>query len=207
MTPKTYKVNLTNPWKLLFLLFSSVGLFFLVLFILVKFDLEVLGVTLALICSITYYFLLKKRIPQKTEIGISNNEIVLVNRRIALSEISSYQIHRMRGAGLKLKMKDGKSIRLSSNNNFCDSEGFVQFVNDFEKRALEFPEISKVRSLAETRLGLYFAIATTILFIVGLVYGMLFDKEFSYSRFGLMLVALSTLWSGIEIKKVFASKK
>lgn len=203
MTTKTYKVHLTKPWQLLALVFSSIGLFFFTNFILQRFDLDLIGATLALLFSITYFFIVKKLIVLKTELRLSKNEIVLGDKSLKLEDISVYKTHKMRGAGLKLKMTNGKTFRLSSNDNFCNSDEFARFVYDFENEVIGKPGIRQVKSFGQTKFGLYFAISSTILAIV--ISFQVDDLEFS--RLAMVLVALTTLWSGIEIKKTFANTK
>jgi predicted membrane metal-binding protein len=207
MTPKNYNAQLTNPWRLLFLAISSVGIFIVAYLILKIFVPSLFGLISSILVAIVYFIFLKKRLIQKNKLGISKTQIFLKNEQIAFKDIEKYKIHRMRGAGLKIKIKKGKMIRLSSNDNFCDSDEFVRFVNDFENQVSEIPEIRKVKSFGESRFGLYFAITSTVLFVGVIIYKRIINEEFEYSNLGTMLVALSTMWSGIEIKKTFANKK
>lgn len=206
MTTNIYKVNLTKPWQLLALGLSSIGVLALTFVVLQKLELGLMSLVIAVLISIFYFYILKKRIILKKEIGLSNNEILLSDQILKFEDISSYKIHRMRGAGLKLKLKDGKVYRLSSNGNFCKSDEFVRFVNDFESKVIDKPKIKKIKTFGETKFGFYFAICSTLSFISVLIFKMVTGQNLELSKIGLILGSLSTLWSGINVRKILATK-
>lgn len=207
MPLKTYKVQLTKPWQLLTFMLSSIGIFFLANFIFQKLDLELFGVVLSLLVSVIYFFVLRKGLIHTNELYLGENEVFLGDISISFQNIVNYKTHGMKGAGLKLRMKDGKIIRLSSNDNFCNAGEFVRFVNDFERRVGRIPEITKVKSFGETNWGLYLAIFSTALLIVVIFLPPYRGEHFEFSLIGMSLVSLTTLWSGIEIRKTLLNKK
>jgi hypothetical protein len=201
MTPKSYIVNLTSPWRLLALLTSIIGFFGLMLctsqFILNG----QIGGIIALTISIILFVVLKRKAVRQTTIGLNKRDIVLPNKSISFKDIEYYKTHRMRGAGLKLKLMNGETVHLSSNANFCNSSEFIRFVNDFENTVSEIPEIRKVYSFGETKFGLYFAIGTTTFLGVAIAYQLFTETEIIPTKIPMIIVALTAMWSGIEIKK------
>ena len=207
MTPRTYTVNLTDPWRLI-LFMSICGLvFFSPIFILRPFGLGLLGAILALPLSVSTFFLLKRMFVIETEIGLGKKYILLKGMKIYFNDLKSYKTHRMRGAGLRLKLNSGKTIRLSSNDNFCDSDEFVQFTYDFEERISNEPTVEKIKSFGQTKFGLYFAISSTILIGTAIIIKTMNGEDLILSRLAGTLVVLTSIWSGIEIRKTFANKK
>ena len=201
MTPKSYIVNLTSPWRILALLTSTIGLFGLLLYP-SQFILNgLIGAIIALTISIILFIVLKRKAVRQTTIGLNKRDIVLSTKSISFKDIEYYKTHRIRGAGLKLKLMNGETIHLSSNENFCDSSEFIRFVNDFETTVSEIPEIRKVNSFGETKFGLYFAIATTTFLGAGIAYQIFTETEIVPIKLSLIIVSLTTMWSGIEIKK------
>ncbi len=138
---------------------------------------------------------------------LGKNQILIGDKPVVFSDISKYKIHRMRGAGLKLRMKNGKIFRLSSNDNFCDSYEFIRFVNAFENKVINYPEIRKVKTFGETKFGLYFAISLTFLVGIAIIFKKINGEDIEFVRLAIVLVVLTSMWSGIEIKKIFTSKK
>jgi hypothetical protein len=206
MTTETYIVNLTKPWQLLTLTISSIGLLFMTHFALKTFDLGLIGFFLSLLISVTFFFILKKRLIYKTELGLNKNQVSIGDKSFDLKDIVKYKTHRMKGAGLVLKLTNDRTYRLSSNDNFCDSHEFVKFLNDFENMVSDKSEIQKGMSFGETKFGFYFAICSTLFLITAIIFQTVTGKYLEFSGIAMMLVALTTLWSGIEIKKTFANR-
>ncbi len=207
MEPKNYKVQLTKSWQLLGLMLSFIGIFVFSIFLSQKLDLGILGAVLSMLISVGYFFILKKRLIHTSVLRLCKNEIVIGGNPIYFKHILNYKAHRAKGAGLKLRMKDGKILWLSSNDNFCDAGEFVRFVNDFEIRVSRIPEIIKVKSFGETKWGLYLAVSSTALLTVVIFLLPTRGEHFEFSIIGMLLVSLTTLWSGIEIRKRLLNKR
>jgi hypothetical protein len=103
-------------------------------------------------------------------------------------------------------LRSGQTVRLSSNDNLCDSIGFVEFVIDFEERVNDWPEIRKVKSFGETKFGLWFAITSTVLLAAAVMWRFVIGSDIYTALLPTILVALLTFWSGIEIRKYYSKK-
>lgn len=207
-TGKKYNTKLTRPWELLLLMIASVGVFILTNYCFQLFNAGLAGYLIALIpAALFFYFVLRKYLVRKTEIRLSKSEIMIADRCVKLEDIQSYKYHRMRGAGLKMKLKNGKNLRLSSNEYFCDSSEFVRFIYDFQKRIQDYPNIMWKKTFFQTKTGYYIALVLSGLTIFTLLYQMIFGTGVNLSRDILLLVGFSGMWSGIDRKEIFEKTK
>lgn len=204
MTTKIYKVNLTKTSHLLVLMLSAIGVFFLINSILQEFNFGLIGFVLAVTTSIVAFFIFKKRIITRATFKLNHNRFFVDDRFFDFDEVHYYKTHRMKGAGLTIKLKNGRKIRFSANDNFCNTEEFVAFVNEFEVIALEKWKITKKRTFGESKFGLFFAIISTLVLIYITIYKIHYGESFELSNIGLMILALSTVWSGTNINKILS---
>ncbi|ARN78743.1 hypothetical protein BST97_12480 [Nonlabens spongiae] len=138
---------------------------------------------------------------QNKVLFLGKNKIEIDNKAFYYDDFTSYKTHRFSGVSLKLKLKSGKTLPLTCNDNFCDSLPLSKFVDDFEKRATDHPHIKKIKSFGERKIGLYISIVLTVLLFLSLGYQLIYNEEMTLSSlFSLLLVSLTALWSGIEIK-------
>jgi hypothetical protein len=174
-----------------------------VLTLIVDFEISVF---IAFGIAILLFYFMKNRAIRRSRLGLSKTEITLSSTTIDFKEIELYKTHRVRGAGLKIKLRSGQTVRLSSNDNLCDSIGFVEFVIDFEERVNDWPEIRKVKSFGETKFGLWFAITSTVLLAAAVMWRFVIGSDIYTALLPTILVALLTFWSGIEIRKYYSKK-
>ena len=109
----------------------------------------------------------------------------------------------MKGAGIKFKFKNGKTLRISSNDNFCNSEDFVSLCHNIDTKLLKFNngEIERKKSFFESKKGYYYAIIMTILVVAITFYKLSTDGKFNFTNIALILVTLTTIWSSVRYKR------
>lgn len=204
MTGKKYDVAVTESWKI-FLLFASVVLFFFSSnFLFQLLELSFWGTLISIALSVALYYLCKKLTIQNKVLFLSKNKIEIDHKAYFYDDLISYKTQRFSGVSLKLKSKGGKTFSITCNDNFCDSLPLSRFVDDFEKRATDHPHIKKIKSFGERKTGLYISIVLTVLLCLSLGYQLIYnDEPILSSQSSLLLVSLTILWSGIEIKKIW----
>ncbi|WP_299624343.1 hypothetical protein [uncultured Tenacibaculum sp.] len=202
---KFEKVECTKPLVLLFMLMSTLGVLGVTLFILIK---EIGGgldkVLIALVVSAIYYFLFKKNFSvSKIDFNLSKDRLEWEDNVVAFKDLKYYKIHWMKGAGIKFKFKNGKVLRISSNNNFCNAENFVDLCVKIDKnlKTNYKEEVTKKKTFFETKYGYYFAVTLTIFVVVILIVGLFNGREFDLGKIGVITVSLATVWSGVRWKR------
>ena len=165
---------------------------------------EVLG---AIILSLISFFALKNSLIIRTRIELNDRQFLVEDKIIDFDDIEYYKIHRMKGAGLTIKLKNGKTHRLSSNENFSDSKEFVRFINDLEDDVFSRLEIRKKKTFGETKFGFFFALISTLIFLYMFIYKLKNGGSFEITSFGLLIITMLTRWSGIDVNKTFANSK
>lgn len=198
-------VEYTKPFELLFLLVSTIGVFSAILYLLnTIFDFGLINGISAIILAGVYFIIYKKNFLVKTsDFELSSNKLEWNNKSIDFKNLEYYKIHWLKGAGIKFKLKNGKTLRISSNENFCDSEKFVNLCHKIDYKLLNFNEgqIVKKKSFFETKNGYYFAITITSLAVLAILFRLLTKGEFKIGSLGLILFSLATIWSGVKWKK------
>ena len=202
---KYENVEYTNPFELLFLLVSTVAVFSGIIFVLNRimgFGLlkGILAFTLA---GLYFYILKKKYIVKVSDFGLTSNQLEWNNKNVDFKNLEYYKIHWMKGAGIKFKLKNGKTVRLSSNDNFCNSENFVNLCHNIDSKLLKYNngQIKRKKSFFETKQGHYFAVIISFLFVIGTIYKSLTDEKINIGNFALILVSLSIVWNGVKWKR------
>jgi formate hydrogenlyase subunit 3/multisubunit Na+/H+ antiporter MnhD subunit len=181
---------------------SALGIFFLINSVFQELNFRLIGVVIAITASIVAFFIFKKRIITRTTFKLNSDQFFVEDRFFDFKEVQYYKTHRMKGAGLTIKLKNGRKIRFSANDNFCNTEEFVAFVNEFEVIAMESWKIKKKRTFGETKFGLFFAIISTLVLIYITIYQMQYGESFELSNIAMMILALSIVWSGTDINKI-----
>jgi len=196
-------VEHTKPIELFCLWFSSVLIFIgLLKGIKILSNDSTIAFLTALVISIIYFFILKKRLIRKTDFKISSNKIEFENTKIDFDSIKEYKLRWMRGAEIKFNLKNGEIVRLSSNDNFCNSEKFEGLCREIDLKLSRFNKASIVRkkSFFETKYGYYFAILMTII-IIGTIYKFVIKDDFNSTNTLLIIVTLGVIWSGVKWNK------
>ena len=202
---KYENVEYTNPFELLFLLGSTVAVFSGIIFVLnriMSFGLAK-GILAFVLAGIYFYILKKKFIVKISDFELTSNKLEWNKKSVDFRNLEYYKIHWMKGAGIKFKLKNGKTLRISSNDNFCNSEQFVNLCHNIDSKLLKYKngQIIRKKSFFETKQGYYFAVFMTILFVTGTVYKLFTDEKINIQNFAMILVSLGIIWSGVKWKK------
>ena len=203
---RKYKnVEYTNPFELLFLLGSTVAIFSVIIFVLnrvMSFGL-IKGILAFVLAGIYFYILKKKFIVKISDFELKSNQLEWDNKNVNFNDLEYYKIHWIKGAGIKFKFKNGNTLRISSNDNFCNSEQFVNLCQNIDSKLLKYNkgQIERKRSFFESKQGYYFAVIMSILCVIGTIYKSLTDKKINIENFALILVSLGIIWSGVKWKR------
>ncbi len=202
---KFEKVEYTNPIELLFLFVSTIAVFFGVIFALNRMmNFGLVKVILAITIALLYFIFLKKKyIVKISDFELSSNKLEWNNKSVDFKNLDHYKIHWLIGAGLKFKFKNGKTIRISSNEFFCNSQKFVNLCEIVDSKLLSYNNGNVVRrkSFFETKQGYYYVIVITILFVVATIYKLFTGEKYNYLSFILTLVLFGIVWSGVKWKR------
>lgn len=203
---RKYKnVEYTNPFGLLFLLGSTVAIFSAIIIVLnrvMSFGL-IKGILAFVLAGIYFYILKKKFIVKISDFELKSNQLEWDNKNVNFNDLEYYKIHWIKGAGIKFKFKNGNTLRISSNDNFCNSEQFVNLCQNIDSKLLKYNKgkIERKRSFFESKQGYYFAVIISILCVIGTIYKSLTDKKINIENFVLILVSLGIIWSGVKWKR------
>jgi hypothetical protein len=202
---KYENVEYTNQFELLFLLLSTVAVFSGIIFVLnriMSFGL-LKGILAFVLAGIYFYILKKKFIVKVSDFELTPNQLEWNNKNVDFKNLEYYKIHWMKGAGIKFKLKNGKTVRLSSNENFCNSEKFVNLCHNIDSKLLKYNngKIERKKTFFESKQGYYFAVIISILFVIGTIYKTFMDEKLNYGNFALILVSLGIVWSGVKWKR------
>lgn len=202
---KFEKVKYTKPFELLFLMFSTITLFIGTIFILNRLiSIGYLKFILASSIAVIYFIIIKKYfIVKETDFELTKNQLKWDNKSIEFENVEYYKIHWLKGAGIKFKLKNGKVVRLSSNENFCDSEKFVNLCHKINNNLRKFYDnkILRKNSFFETKNGYYFAIIMSFLVVLAIVFKVITKGELNIGNLGIILFSLGTIWSGVTWKR------
>ncbi|TVZ47484.1 hypothetical protein [Olleya sp. Hel_I_94] len=202
---KFENVEYTKSFELLFLLASTVAVFFGMIFLLNRImNFGLIKGILAIVIAGIYFVLIKKKfIVKVSDFELKSNQLEWNDKIIDFKNIEYYKIHWMKGAGIKFKLKNGKTLRISSNDNFCNSEQFVNLCHNIDSKLLKYNngQIIRKKSFLETKQGYYFAVVMTILIVIGTVYKLFTDEKINIQNFAMILVSLGIIWSGVKWKR------
>ena len=202
---KFEKVKYTKPFELFFLIVSTITLFIGTIFILNRLiSTGFLKFILALSIAVIYFLLIKIYfIVKETDFELTENQLKWDNESIEFENIEYYKIHWLKGAGIKFKLKNGKVVRLSSNENFCDSEKFVNLCHKIDNNLRKFNDnkILRKNSFFETKNGYYIAIIMSFLVVLAIVFKIITKGELNIGNLGIILFSLGTIWSGVTWKR------
>ena len=203
---RKYKnVEYTNPFELLFLLGSTLAIFSAIIIVLnrvMSFGL-IKGILAFVLAGIYFYILKKKFIVKISDFELKSNQLEWDNKNVNFNDLEYYKIHWIKGAGIKFKFKNGNTLRISSNDNFCNSEQFVNLCQNIDSKLLKYNkgQIERKRSFFESKQGYYFAVIMSIFCVIGTIYKSLTDKKINIENFALILVSLGIIWSGVKWKR------
>lgn len=203
-------VEHTNPFELLFLLLSTIAVFLVVILLQNRLvDIGFLKFVLALIIAGFYFIYFKRKfIVKKTDFELTSDKLKWNSKSLDFNSIEYYKIHWMRGAGIKFRLKNGKTVRLSSNDNFCDSRDFVMLCETIDSKLINYDSgrIERKQSFFETKWGFYTAILFTTLFIIITLYRLHNNLEFNKVNIVLIVFNLGTIWTGVRLRKNMLKK-
>ena len=202
---KFENVEYTNQYELILLLVSTIALFSGTLFLLNRImDVVFIKGVLSLVVAGIYFVIIKKKfIIKKSDFELTSNKLEWNNKSVDFKNLEHYKIHWLKGAGIKFKLKNGATLRLSSNDNFCNSEKFVSLCHNIDSKLSKYNNgrIERKKSFFETKKGYYFVVIMSILFVVGTIYKSITDEKFNFENFALILVSLGIIWSGVKWKR------
>ena len=161
------------------------------------------GILAFVLAGIYFYILKKKFIVIISDFELKSNQLEWDNKNVNFNDLEYYKIHWIKGAGIKFKFKNGKTLQISSNDNFCDSEQFVNLCQNIDSKLLNYNngQIERKKSFFESKQGYYFAVIMSMLFVIGTIYKSLTDKKINIGNFALILVSLGIIWSGVKWKR------
>jgi hypothetical protein len=174
---KFENVEYTRPFELLLLFALTILVFSGMIFLLnriLDFGL-IKGILALVVAGIFFYIFKNKFIVKVSDFELTLNKLEWNKKSVDFKNLEYYKIHWMLGAGIKFKLKNGKTLRISSNDNFCNSEQFVNLCHNIDSKLLKFNngQIIRKKSFFETKQGYYFAVIMTILFVIVTVYKLL----------------------------------
>tara|TARA_B110000902_G_scaffold95077_1_gene112575 strand:- start:1020 stop:1637 length:618 start_codon:yes stop_codon:yes gene_type:complete len=202
---KFENVEYTRPFELLLLFALTILVFSGMIFLLnriLDFGL-IKGILALVVAGIFFYIFKNKFIVKVSDFELTLNKLEWNKKSVDFKNLEYYKIHWMLGAGIKFKLKNGKTLRISSNDNFCNSEQFVNLCHNIDSKLLKFNngQIIRKKSFFETKQGYYFAVIMTILFVIVTVYKLFTDEKINIQNFAMILVSLRIIWSGVKWKR------
>jgi hypothetical protein len=202
---KFENVEYARPFELLLLFALTILVFSGMIFLLnriLDFGL-IKGILALVVAGIFFYIFKNKFIVKVSDFELTLNKLEWNKKSVDFKNLEYYKIHWMLGAGIKFKLKNGKTLRISSNDNFCNSEQFVNLCHNIDSKLLKFNngQIIRKKSFFETKQGYYYAVIMTILFVIGTVYKLFTDEKINIQNFALILVSLRIIWSGVKWKR------
>ncbi|REG82252.1 hypothetical protein [Winogradskyella sediminis] len=202
---KFENVEYTKPFELLLLFALTILVFSGMIFLLNRIlDFGLIKGILALVVAGIYFYILKNKfIVKVSDFELTSNKLEWNKKSVDFKNLEYYKIHWMKGAGIKFKLKNGKTLRISSNDNFCNSEQFVNLCHNIDSKLLKYNngQIIRKKSFFETKQGYYFAVVMTILFVIGTVYKLFTDEKINIQNLAMILVSLGIIWSGVKWKR------
>jgi hypothetical protein len=202
---KFENVEYSRPFELLLLFALTILVFSGMIFLLnriLDFGL-IKGILALVVAGIFFYIFKNKFIVKVSDFELTLNKLEWNKKSVDFKNLEYYKIHWMLGAGIKFKLKNGKTLRISSNDNFCNSEQFVNLCHNIDSKLLKFNngQIIRKKSFFETKQGYYFAVIMTILFVIVTVYKLFTDEKINIQNFAMILVSLRIIWSGVKWKR------
>jgi len=196
-------VAYTKKIQLFFLLISTVAIWITTLIILEKlFHIEFLSLIIPFVSSTFFYIWAKKKIIFKSDFKLTHKKLEWDNEELDFNKVQSYKIHWIQGADINFKLKNGKHIKISANDNFCDAKEFVGLCRDIDHLLQEkySNKITRKNTFYETRYGYYFTVIMTILVIFLTIYKIIMNQEISSQKLYLIIFSLGIVWSGVRWK-------
>ena len=163
---------------------------FVLLLIAMVVTVDLIGIIGSLILAfgvpLLIFFLNKKNIKKQGTANIydSYSEFKLVDStdKVVYADMRTYQVERYNGTHLKIKFKDGKDFKLQANSNFCNTDQFDTFCQEFENVVQQYKtsnnfELTRKPSMFERAWMLPFLIILTAGLIVGIIFALSLGKS------------------------------
>lgn len=201
MKKEFYDVEHTRPISIFLFFLFLFCIFFSSTILLMLFLSKLISVIFSLFLTVISFFFLRKKIVLKSNFILFDDKLKINDSTINFNDIKSFKLHFIKGAGLKLNLKNGKSIYYSSNDNFCNSEIFINFCKAVKKKLIKFDGgvIVNKKSFMQTKIAYHLLIFMTVLIFGIFIYSLITGKEMNLGTFGLIIASLSTLWASIKI--------
>jgi uncharacterized membrane protein len=195
-------VKYHNALKLFLLFMSTILLLFLSTIIINKFVISgIISFLISIILSAVYFYKIYKQLVKNDVFLVFVDRFEFNEKIIYFDTIKSYKIHWLKGAGLKIICKNGKTLRISANSNLYNSDTFVKFCEELDKRLSKLDTIERQKTFFETKYGYYFSLSATTIVVGILIYETFTGFQIKISTLVLMLICLSTIWSGMKYKR------
>lgn len=206
---KFESVEYCKSSKALYLVLSCILIFAILFFVLIKVLNPIFTFSISALSVFIFYKSLKNRFVSISDFRIDNEKIDFGNRIVNFEDILHYRTEFINGAVLNIKLKSGKKINLSSNNYICKTAIFENFCKSLERRidSLENLNIERKKSSYESKAFFYFTVIFTIIAISSILYSIFSEKKIKIQTLGLILLGLSTMWTGILNRRNINSKK
>ena len=204
---KKYEFEFENNKYAAILFLLSFSIFFILIFILIKFENYLNFYFIMLISAgvpFLFFKLNKHRIKQNgyailyednTQISkIGNSEI------IHFTEIKNYQINTINESiGLLINLKTGKKISVGCNSNFCNTVNFENYCEDLEINIEKYFKLNnlekiRVKTLFERKWVYPTLITITGAIIILVIYLFNSGREVKFSLLAGVFAPLLTLW-------------
>ncbi len=207
---RAYNFEYTNRFLSIALLL--LGLFVawpLFVFVLVKFFVVYTGpwpfIIITVLFPFAVFWLVKKKCFKQGSASISADSFDLrlhnLNETIRFDEIESYMVQIFKGTLLKLKLKDGRKIRIQANDNFCNPKQFDVFCTELEATIEQFKsttktEVVRQKSFFDKKGTYYFLVVFSIAVACLIVFAVITGKKVKIGSLLLSLSALGSVWAG-----------
>ena len=200
---KVFKnVKYSNPIRLLLFALSIIPLLILIVKLINNYVISgISSFILSLILTGVYVFFSLKNIIKKKDFSIYPDRFEYDIYKIYFNSIKSYKIHWMKGAGLKIKFKSGRILRISANSNLFEDAPFVAFCSALDIKLSKFDNIKRKKSFYETKYGYYLAVIITIIVVGIFIYEFFTGFKIKTSQLVMLLIGLSAIWSGVMYKR------
>ena len=128
------------------------------------------------------------------------------NDTIQFTDIKSYMVQIYNGVFLRLRLNNGKKIKINANDYFCNPEQFDIFCDDLEQVFVKF-KITREKSFFEKKGTYYFLVIMTVGILVLTAYAIVTGKKINFGKILISASAISTLWLNYYITKLRNDKR
>ncbi len=151
----------------------------------------------------------KKQIKANGTACINENSVELklrnINETIQFGDIKSYMVQVYQGFMIRLRLNNGRKVRIDANENFCNPQQFSLFCDSLEQ-SLDKLQVAREKSFFEKKGTYYFLVVMTVLIVVGVIVAFIFGKR-QPSSFFISAFAIVTLWASYYTTKLRNKKR